>query len=1662
MNKPLHTIANSLPKFLFGFALAFLAASFLPGTAHAQLQTAGTVFVNVDATGMTPGALTDVTNTGTLGGDFENFGTGGLITNVSGVVGIQLNGACYMKLLNGVGGSPIAPPAGIVGSNATCSIEVWVLNPSVAGDESMVAWGLRSNIANMAFEYGTGGVGINGAGTTMGGAQHFGSIAVDIPWDPIAGCPLNNVWHHLVYTYDGTNENLYADGALVNYQPVTFNTVGGPSILLGAQWTATNSVSSSPADATLTLARIRIHDNALTPAQVLNNFNFEKATFIPPAPTPQFLTAGPVHRYSFNEPPTNNASGLTFHDSIGGADGIVQGNTNEEAPQFTGQRLILPGGLNTTQAGYGAAYGDLPNGMFSSNSVNNGGTGQLSVEVWYKNYGGGSWSSQRVFEAGSDGTGQTGNELTGPGGFIGGGLDYFSYTGQVGGNVFQRRLQWQNKDTAPAGSSTNAGGVAADVFTMNSYQTDRHVVVTWNESTSNVLAYENGVLVDSITVSNFMSALNDVNVWLGRSVNSTSDTGPAFEYDEVRFYTNILTPGQVLGNFLAGPDTINTGPQAPNILVQPQSTTNFQNFPVSFYVTASGSPAVSYQWKRNGTPIAGATGNRLNLAAVALSNNGDVYTCVVSNFANSTPNVVTSSSATLTVLPNVALPVAFLHETKDANPSVASGSQRDNYSGVVGTSFTTGSAGAIVTHLGFYDVYGDGLSSNHNVGIFNATNSALVASVVVPDTANDTNAITSYFTNGYRYMPLNPPVFLAPNTTYILQGEAFSGDGDMWADLWTPSLWNSYFVGTNSGLTRFGRYGGPWPNVATALNGNGNTYGAPNLAVLPIGPALAGVTPANLTNFAGQSATFTAVVNGQAPLSVQWYKAGTLLTGQTNVTFTIPSVAVSDSSTNYYVIASNALGTNQSGPASLTVLADTPVSITQQPVSVTVPQGYPASFTVGASGTTPIGYQWNRNGSAISGATNSAYTLTAAATNNNDLYSCTVSNFANSAPHTLTSSNATLTVLPNSAPVFQELHDTVNGSRDNYTGDVGEIFTVGASDVLVTHLGFYCTNVNGLNNSHNLYIWSGDGSVQIATATVFAGTNALFTNSFAWVALNPPVILTNGQSYLLGADVTSADGDGWPDAFIPNWNSYFVGSTATTTRQARYGNSGVAPLGPSTGNGVYGAPNLALIPIGSPSVTIDGPTNVTTYVGLNASFACLVDGQAPLTVQWYKEPSTLLTGQTNTTMTLSNLATGNSGNYYVIATNAQGSAQSSHVTLNVYVQSPPSISQQPQPQTVYIHQPAVFTVVAAGTPPLIYQWSFNGTNIAGATNSTLTVPNVSTTNAGNYQVSVSNAFPPVTNSSPASLTVLTPPPGSYLAAVLNADPLVYYRFSETNITPGVLAYDFGSLGASYDAIYEGGVSSVAGPQPPDFSNFETNNMAAGMDGYSSDVNIPSFNFDTGTYPSVAMTLLAWVNKNGPQYPYAGIIFHRGSDGAAGYGVTTDTGTGGDMLEYHWNNTYYGFASGLDLPDSQWALTALVVQPTQAILYVETTNGLQSATNVASHAAQTFSGSTYIGFDSNGGTNSPQRRFNGAIDEAMVFGRALAPNEIDALYQAAGQQANVTLTITNSGGNIILTWPVGTLQQSSRVNGGYSDMTGVTSPYTNTPSAAQQFFRVRVH
>ena len=88
--------------------------------------------------------------------------------------------------------------------------------------------------------------------------------------------------------------------------------------------------------------------------------------------------------------------------------------------------------------------------------------------------------------------------------------------------------------------------------------------------------------------------------------------------------------------------------------------------------------------------------------------------------------------------------------------------------------------------------------------------------------------------------------------------------------------------------------------------------------------------------------------------------------------------------------------------------------------------------------------------------------------------------------------------------------------------------------------------------------------------------------------------------------------------------------------------------------------------------------------------------------------------------------------------------------------NPPVITGQPLSQLVTITSNATFMVVATGTPPLSYQWFFNGTNaISGGTNSTFIITNLQDVHAGSYSVRVSNGAS--VTSSPALLTINHPP-----------------------------------------------------------------------------------------------------------------------------------------------------------------------------------------------------------------------------------------------------------------------------------------------------------------
>ena len=132
----------------------------------------------------------------------------------------------------------------------------------------------------------------------------------------------------------------------------------------------------------------------------------------------------------------------------------------------------------------------------------------------------------------------------------------------------------------------------------------------------------------------------------------------------------------------------------------------------------------------------------------------------------------------------------------------------------------------------------------------------------------------------------------------------------------------------------------------------GGTATAPSITTQPV----------SQTVTAGANVSFTVAASGTAPLSYQWKLNGANVAGGTSATLSLTGVTAGQAG-SYTCVVTNVAGSATSSAATLTVNpAPVAPSITTQPVSQTVTAGANVSFTVAASGTAPLSYQWRLNG----------------------------------------------------------------------------------------------------------------------------------------------------------------------------------------------------------------------------------------------------------------------------------------------------------------------------------------------------------------------------------------------------------------------------------------------------------------------------------------------------------------------------------------------------------------------------------------------------------------------------------------------------------------------------------------------------------------------------
>jgi Concanavalin A-like lectin/glucanases superfamily/Pro-kumamolisin, activation domain/Reelin subrepeat B/Immunoglobulin domain/HYR domain/Viral BACON domain len=300
----------------------------------------------------------------------------------------------------------------------------------------------------------------------------------------------------------------------------------------------------------------------------------------------------------------------------------------------------------------------------------------------------------------------------------------------------------------------------------------------------------------------------------------------------------------------------------------------------------------------------------------------------------------------------------------------------------------------------------------------------------------------------------------------------------------------------------------------------------------------------------------------------------------------------------------------------------------------------------------------------------------------------------------------------------------------------------------------------------------------------------------------------------------------------------------------------------------------------------------------------------------------------------------------------------------------PQIVMDPQGQTVAAGDPASLSVAAVGTPPLSYQWLLNGTNVNGATASSLAWADVQLSDAGTYSVLVSNNLGSAL-SSDARLSVYVvpcapPPPG-----------LVSWWRAEGDAT---------DCAGTNNGILQGGATFAPGRV----------GQAFGFNGTNSYIEVPS---SPALKPTGPFTVEGWVNYDGFTGPNGGGIVTKGQDAEAAMDWTLDIGAAhelrpGVMASGHW--VTYGCASAL--ATGVWYHVAMVYDGSSVRVYL---NGLLDGSAGASGAVQASDYALRIGAYAPVNGTANKAFLLGRIDELSLYGRALSIGEIQTIYNARG-------------------------------------------------------------
>ncbi len=511
--------------------------------------------------------------------------------------------------------------------------------------------------------------------------------------------------------------------------------------------------------------------------------------------------------------------------------------------------------------------------------------------------------------------------------------------------------------------------------------------------------------------------------------------------------------------------------------------------------------------------------------------------------------------------------------------------------------------------------------------------------------------------------------------------------------------------------------------------------------------------PIGIVVIEGGAAMFDVAAVGAPPLEYQWARDGSDLPGETNAILALPNVALGDAGI-FVVRIRNASGSITSDGAVLMVQPVPPI-ITSQPLGSTVSGGSDVTFTVTATGSAPLSYQWARNAAGISGANNASLNLSNVATSASGSYTVIVSNAAGS----VTSLVAVLNVVP--------VPPTITTQPLSQTASVGNPVTL-----LVAATGSPVLQYQWQRNGVAL---AGQNTPILTLTNVQAGD----AGTYRAVVQN-----SEGSATSAGADLTVVILPlAMTDDFsltIGSTNFSGVGQSSNTLATLEAGEPSHAgkPGGKSMWF-TWQAPETGIATFSTAGSDFDTLLAVYQGVAVNALVPLASDdddaGFYNSRVQWNVDSNAV----------------------YHIAVDGAGGVSGTIIlqwALEPTTDVLPVITNQPVSQIVGLGSNAVFTVGASGAG-IDYQWSFDDVPMTDGTNSAWNLSAAGLFDVGRYSVQVRLGTRIVT-SRPAGLQ-LTLTPGFYQDVLiadkfidmvssgrpLRLDPPVAGRFPITGVSP---------------------------------------------------------------------------------------------------------------------------------------------------------------------------------------------------------------------------------------------------------------------------------------